>query len=96
MTSTAKHGIELLYDPSLNRSTGFTEAEKQALSLVGLVPDGLQQDFEATLGDSGGVSICYLFTVFRNSKMPQFDIHIFSWKRCTLSLGPSIAQASGS
>src|SRR6202165_5795261 len=34
-----KRGIELLHDPSLNKSTGFTEAEKQALGLVGLVPD---------------------------------------------------------
>ncbi|HEY6764557.1 MAG TPA: NAD-dependent malic enzyme, partial [Candidatus Sulfotelmatobacter sp.] len=39
MTSTAKRGIELLRDPSLNKSTTFTEAEKQALGLVGLVPD---------------------------------------------------------
>jgi malate dehydrogenase (oxaloacetate-decarboxylating)(NADP+) len=39
MTSTTKHGIELLRDPSLNKSTAFTEAEKQALGLVGLVPD---------------------------------------------------------
>jgi len=39
MTSTAKHGIELLRDPSLNKSTAFTEAEKQALGLVGLIPD---------------------------------------------------------
>jgi malate dehydrogenase (oxaloacetate-decarboxylating)(NADP+) len=39
MTSIAKHGIELLHDPSLNKSTAFTEAEKQALGLVGLVPD---------------------------------------------------------
>src|SRR5258706_15412681 len=39
MTSTTKHGIELLQDPSLNKSTAFTEAEKQALGLVGLVPD---------------------------------------------------------
>jgi malate dehydrogenase (oxaloacetate-decarboxylating)(NADP+) len=39
MTSTIKHGIELLHDPSLNKSTAFTEAEKQALGLVGLVPD---------------------------------------------------------
>jgi malate dehydrogenase (oxaloacetate-decarboxylating)(NADP+) len=29
----------LLHDPSLNKSTAFTEAEKQALGLVGLVPD---------------------------------------------------------
>jgi len=39
MTSTAKRGIELLHDPSLNKSTAFTESEKQALGLVGLVPD---------------------------------------------------------
>jgi malate dehydrogenase (oxaloacetate-decarboxylating)(NADP+) len=34
-----KRGIEVLLDPSLNKSTGFTEAEKQALGIVGLVPD---------------------------------------------------------
>jgi malate dehydrogenase (oxaloacetate-decarboxylating)(NADP+) len=39
MPSTLKHGIELLHDPSLNKSTAFTEAEKQALGLVGLFPD---------------------------------------------------------
>src|SRR5246500_3372486 len=39
MTSTAKHGTELLRDPSLNKSTAVSEAEKQALGLVGLVPD---------------------------------------------------------
>jgi malate dehydrogenase (oxaloacetate-decarboxylating)(NADP+) len=32
-------GIELLHDPRLNKSTGFTEAEREALGLVGLVPD---------------------------------------------------------
>ncbi len=37
--TTAKHGIEVLWDPSLNKSTAFSEAEKQALGLVGLVPD---------------------------------------------------------
>jgi malate dehydrogenase (oxaloacetate-decarboxylating)(NADP+) len=35
----AKHGIEMLRDPTLNKSTAFTEAEKQSLGLVGLVPD---------------------------------------------------------
>ncbi len=39
MTSTTKRGIALLHEPSLNKSTAFTEAEKQALGLVGLVPD---------------------------------------------------------
>src|SRR5260370_1068238 len=37
--STRKRGIELLQDPSLNKSTAFTEDEKQAFGLVGLVPD---------------------------------------------------------
>jgi malate dehydrogenase (oxaloacetate-decarboxylating)(NADP+) len=38
-TSTSKRGIEVLHDPRINKSTGFTEAERQALGLVGLVPD---------------------------------------------------------
>ena len=37
--SSSKRGIDLLQDPSLNKSTAFTEAEKQALGIVGLVPD---------------------------------------------------------
>ncbi|MDX6464920.1 MAG: hypothetical protein QOE55_8617 [Acidobacteriaceae bacterium] len=37
--TTNKHGIEVLQDPSLNKTTGFTEVEKQSLGLVGLVPD---------------------------------------------------------
>jgi malate dehydrogenase (oxaloacetate-decarboxylating)(NADP+) len=37
--NTNKRGIELLQDPSLNKSTAFTESEKQALGIVGLVPD---------------------------------------------------------
>ncbi len=39
MATTAKRGLELIQDPSLNKSTAFTEAERQALGLVGLVPD---------------------------------------------------------
>src|SRR5215469_3055683 len=37
--TTSKYGIELLHDPSLNKSTAFTEAEREALGIVGLVPD---------------------------------------------------------
>ena len=37
--TTSKQGIELLQDPSLNKSTAFTDAEKQALGIVG-VNDG--------------------------------------------------------
>ena len=39
MTTTLKYGIEVLRDPVLNKSTAFTEAEKQALGLVGLLPE---------------------------------------------------------
>ena len=35
----SKRGIDLLRDPSLNESTAFTDAEKQELGIVGLVPD---------------------------------------------------------
>ena len=38
-TTSGKRGIELLFDPSLNKSTAYTETEKQALGLIGLVPD---------------------------------------------------------
>jgi malate dehydrogenase (oxaloacetate-decarboxylating)(NADP+) len=38
-SNNGKHGIELLRDPELNKSTAFTEAERQALGLVGLVPE---------------------------------------------------------
>src|SRR5271168_2309642 len=34
-----KHGIEVLQDPSLNKTTGFTVDEKQSPGIVGLVPD---------------------------------------------------------
>jgi malate dehydrogenase (oxaloacetate-decarboxylating)(NADP+) len=37
--TTNKRGMDLLQDASLNKSTAFTEAEKQALGIVGLVPD---------------------------------------------------------
>jgi malate dehydrogenase (oxaloacetate-decarboxylating)(NADP+) len=34
-----KHGIDILHDPVLNKATAYTEAERQALGLVGLIPD---------------------------------------------------------
>lgn len=37
--TNTKRGADLLHDPALNKSTAFTEAERQALGLVGLVPD---------------------------------------------------------
>jgi len=34
-----KRGIDILHDPAINKATAYTEAERQALGLVGLVPD---------------------------------------------------------
>jgi malate dehydrogenase (oxaloacetate-decarboxylating)(NADP+) len=39
MTTKNLHGSDVLHNPAINKSTGFTEAERQKLGLVGLVPD---------------------------------------------------------
>jgi malate dehydrogenase (oxaloacetate-decarboxylating)(NADP+) len=44
MTTIAKRGPELIQDPSLNKSTAFTEAERQSLGLIGLVPDVIETE----------------------------------------------------
>ena len=43
MTTTLS-GLSLLRDPRLNKSTAFTEAEREALGLVGLVPEGIDSE----------------------------------------------------
>jgi malate dehydrogenase (oxaloacetate-decarboxylating)(NADP+) len=42
MTQWMKRGKDVLQDPVLNRSTGFTEAQKEALGLIGLVPEAME------------------------------------------------------
>jgi malate dehydrogenase (oxaloacetate-decarboxylating)(NADP+) len=39
-----KRGIDILHDPVLNKATAYTEAERQALGLVGLVPDSTESE----------------------------------------------------
>ena len=39
-TLGGKHGIDVLHDPQLNKSTAFTEPEREALGLTGLLPAG--------------------------------------------------------
>lgn len=41
MTNATKRGMEVLHDPRLNKSTGFTEAGRQALGLVGRGANGM-------------------------------------------------------
>src|SRR6201988_4930884 len=43
MTTNAR-GIAVLQDPKRNKSTAFTEAEKEALGLVGLLPDVMESE----------------------------------------------------
>ena len=38
-TGNSERGIEVLHDPTINKSTGYTEDERRTLGLVGLVPD---------------------------------------------------------
>ena len=42
MAASAKRGIDLLQDPSLN--TAFTEDERKALGIGGLVPDVIETE----------------------------------------------------
>jgi malate dehydrogenase (oxaloacetate-decarboxylating)(NADP+) len=39
-----KRGIDLLRDPQLNKSTAFTEAEREALGLTGLLPAAVDSE----------------------------------------------------
>ena len=44
---TSKRGMDILRDPSLNKSTAFSAAEKKALGLTGLIPDAQEsQDLQ--------------------------------------------------
>ncbi len=42
--SNTLRGMALLRDPLLNKSTAFTESEREALSLLGLVPEGIDSE----------------------------------------------------
>jgi malate dehydrogenase (oxaloacetate-decarboxylating)(NADP+) len=39
-----KRGIDILRDPVINKATAYTEAERQALGLVGMVPDATESE----------------------------------------------------
>jgi malate dehydrogenase (oxaloacetate-decarboxylating)(NADP+) len=42
--ATTLRGTSLLRDPRLNKSTAFSEAEREGLGLVGLVPEGIDNE----------------------------------------------------
>jgi malate dehydrogenase (oxaloacetate-decarboxylating)(NADP+) len=47
MTETAisqLRGFDILHNPRLNKSTAYTEAEREAFGLVGLLPEGLESE----------------------------------------------------
>ena len=39
-----RRGVDILHDPRLNKMTGFSEEEREALGLVGLVPEGIDAE----------------------------------------------------
>ncbi len=41
---TKLRGIEALRDPAINKSTAYTEAERQELGLTGLLPDVIETE----------------------------------------------------
>ena len=43
-TISGKQGIDLLRDSQLNKSTAFTEAERDAMGLTGLLPAGVDSE----------------------------------------------------
>jgi malate dehydrogenase (oxaloacetate-decarboxylating)(NADP+) len=42
--TTPIRGTSLLRDPRLNKSTAFTQPEREALGLVGLLPEGIDSE----------------------------------------------------
>ena len=42
--ATKLNGVSVLRDPRLNKSTAFTESEREGLGLVGLVPEGIDSE----------------------------------------------------
>lgn len=50
-TLGGKRGIDVLRDPEINKPTAFTEAEREALSLTGFLPSGI--DMEAMVVSVG-------------------------------------------
>jgi malate dehydrogenase (oxaloacetate-decarboxylating)(NADP+) len=43
-TTVTERGAQLLQDPRLNKSTAFTETEREALALIGLVPEAIDTE----------------------------------------------------
>src|SRR3984893_13202561 len=87
ITTTTKRGIELLQDPSLNKSTAFTEAEKQALGLVGPLPDVTEtQDLQLRrvmmqLGHKNTDLDRYTYLINLLDHNAALELFSSSWKR---------------
>jgi len=92
MTAIAKRGAELIQDPSLNKSTAVTEAERRSLGVIGLVPDVTEtEDLRlrrvlTQLGHKNTGLDRYIYLV----NLLDHDETLFSLKRC-----PQLRQCQG-
>ncbi len=44
LSQPKRRGVDILHNPRLNKMTGFSEEEREALGLVGLVPEGIDSE----------------------------------------------------
>jgi hypothetical protein len=65
-------GIRVLQDPKLNKSTAFTESEKQALGLVGLVADVIETEDEQLQRVDGHCALSATLLYQSRSNTPTF------------------------
>ncbi|EIU7559215.1 NAD-dependent malic enzyme [Providencia rettgeri] len=68
---TTARGYQVLRDPSLNKGTAFTEEERKALGLNGLLPPVITEDMEVQLNRS--------YRAYRECRT-DLDKHIYMWR----------------
>ncbi|MGV2937190.1 NAD-dependent malic enzyme [Providencia sp. AGC89] len=68
---TTARGYQVLRDPSLNKGTAFTEEERKALDLNGILPPVITEDMEVQLDRS--------YRAYRECRT-DLDKHIYMWR----------------
>ncbi|WP_283126097.1 NAD-dependent malic enzyme [Providencia stuartii] len=68
---TTARGYQVLRDPSLNKGTSFTEQERKALDLDGILPPVITEDMEIQLNRA--------YRAYSNCRT-DLDKHIYMWR----------------